>query len=60
MVSSTTMIGYFVMAMLFHMPGGWRGWRRRLVPAYQRSADEAAAVFAEIRRTKSIPSRFGS
>ena len=60
MVSSTTMIGYFVMAMLYHAPGGWRGWRKRLVPAYARSAQEAAAEFAAIRRTKSIPSRFGS
>ena len=60
MVSSTTMIGYFVMAMLYHGPGGWRGWRKRLVPAYGRSAGDAAAEFAAIRRTKSIASRFGS
>jgi dolichol-phosphate mannosyltransferase len=60
MVSSTTMIGYFVMAMLYHAPGGWRGWRKRLIPAYARSAGDAAAEFAAIRRTKSIPSRFGS
>jgi len=60
MVSSTTMIGYFVMAMLYHGPGGWRGWRKRLVPAYGRSAEDAAAEFAAIRRTKSIASRFGS
>ena len=60
MVSSTTMIGYFVMAMLYHAPGGWRGWRKRLVPAYGRSAGDAAAEFAAIRRTKSIASRFGS
>ena len=60
MVSSTTMIGYFVMAMLYHAPGGWRGWRKRLVPAYARSPGDAAAEFAAIRRTKSIPSRFGS
>ena len=60
MVSSTTMIGYFVMAMLYHAPGGWRGWRKRLVPAYTRSAEEAAREFAAIRRTRSIPSRFGS
>ena len=54
------MIGYFVMAMLYHGPGGWRGWRKRLVPAYGRSAGDAAAEFAAIRRTKSIASRFGS
>ena len=61
MVSSTTMIGYFVMAMLYHIPGsGWRRWRKELVPAYGRSADEARAAFARIRATKSIPSRFGS
>jgi dolichol-phosphate mannosyltransferase len=61
MVSSTTMIGYFVMAMLYHAPGsGWRSWRRKLLEAYGRSTDEAAAAFAAIRRTKSIPSRFGA
>lgn len=61
MVSSTTMIGYFVMALLYHLPGtGWRGWRRRLISAYAQSAEAAAAEFSAIRRTKSIPSRFGS
>lgn len=60
MVSSTTMIGYFVMALLYHMPGGWRGWRRRLQAAYATSPEEAAAQFTAIRRTRSVPSRFGA
>lgn len=60
MVSSTTMIGYFVMALLYHMPGGWRGWRRPLMAAYATSAEAAAAQFAAIRRTRSVPSRFGA
>jgi dolichol-phosphate mannosyltransferase len=60
MVSSTTMIGYFVMALLYHWPGGWRSWRKPLISAYSESAEKAAEAFAAIRRTKSVPSRFGA
>ena len=61
MVSSTTIIGYFMMAFLYHFPrSGWKKWSKSLKNARLSSTKEAIEVFSKIKRSKSIPSSFGA
>jgi len=61
MVSSVTILGYFMMAFLYHFPrSGWKKWSRSLREARASSVTAAASAFAKIRSSKSIPSRFGA
>ena len=61
MVSSVTILGYFMMAFLYHFPrSGWKKWRSSLRDGRAESVTEAESAFAKIRSTKSIPSRFGA
>jgi dolichol-phosphate mannosyltransferase len=57
MVGSITMLGYLLMAMLYHWPfGGWRRQYGGLRDLYQRDPDAAVARFnrsALRRRTAS-------
>ena len=60
MVASITILGYFIMAFLYHFPrSGWRKWGRPLKMAREKSTGAAVEAYASIKRSKSIPSRFG-
>ena len=61
MVSSITIFGYFMMAFLYHFPrSGWKKWGKPLKNARIKSTQDAREAFVKIKRSKSIPSSFGT
>ncbi len=61
MVSGTTMLGYIVMSVLYHLPcSGWRTYKKILGGLGDKSVEEVAEEYLKIKSTKSIPSRFGA
>lgn len=60
MVTSTTTIGYMVMALFYHWPwGGWRSAYKGLGDCYRKDPEQALAAFGRTRQKRSTICQIG-